>query len=379
MAEQPDEPGSARVSTLELFFDLVFVFTITQLASVVEHHPSWHSAAQALVELLIVYWMYGGFAWLTNAIGSSTPLARVVLLLGMASFLVVSLAVPRAFGRDAIVFAVAYLVLNAIHLAGFIASGQALHVHSMLRIGGVNLFAAALILTAAWSDGWLRWLLWIVAVILQWALPALLRWPGGIEVEHFAERHGLMIIIVLGESLVSVAVAAQQQRVTASLIIGALCGLAAAAAMWWVYFVGEDEAAAAALGRVPFARRGHVALIGYDLPHVAMMGGIVFVAAGTRLSLPDLTARTSPAAATLIAAGAALYLLGLAAFRFVLASGTALARLGCAALALCAEPVGTHLSLAAELGYVALALGALAALEGRWARAVEVRSGSMSA
>ena len=108
-----------RVSTLELFFDLVFVFTITQLALTVEHHPSWESVAQASLELLVIYWMYGGYAWLTNSFGTRTVAARTVLLSGMAAFLVVSLAVPGAFEADAIVFAWAYLGLNLVHIAGF--------------------------------------------------------------------------------------------------------------------------------------------------------------------------------------------------------------------------------------------------------------------
>ena len=111
--EPPHSQAGGRVSTLELFFDLVFVFTITQIALIVEHHPSWDSVAQALLVLLVIYWMYGGYAWLTNTVGTGGARQKVVLLLGMAAFLVTSLAVPRAFGPDAIAFGYAYLLLTA--------------------------------------------------------------------------------------------------------------------------------------------------------------------------------------------------------------------------------------------------------------------------
>jgi Bacterial low temperature requirement A protein (LtrA) len=132
-----------RVSTLELFFDLVFVFTITQVAQIVEHHASWPTAAQALVELAVIYWMYGGYAWLTNTLGSRTQRQRVVLLLGMAAFLVVSLAVPRAFGHDGVAFGYAYLLLNVVHLVAFATGGVPGAARAMWLLGSINLLACA--------------------------------------------------------------------------------------------------------------------------------------------------------------------------------------------------------------------------------------------
>lgn len=355
------------MSTLELFFDLVFVFTITQVALIVEHDPSWSTGAQAFLELLIIYWMYGGFAWLTNTVGDALSGQRVALLLGMAAFLIVSLATPRAFGSDGVTFGVAYLALNGVHLGSFLLLGGRTAVAAMVRIGAGNLLAALLILIAGFTHGAVHWPLWIAALVVQYLQPVVANTAGSfaIGVEHFAERHGLMIIIVLGESLLSMALAAQQLPVDARLIAGTLCALAASAAMWWCYFGGEDAAAAKALTGRPPDQRGLIALLGYDAPHVLMMAGVVSVAAGSRLSLPDLTAATSTAAATFLGGGVALYLVGLAVFRAVLGFASPTTRLVWALLALGTIPVGMRAGAAQQLLLVTVLLVALLTVERR--------------
>jgi len=362
-AEGPDE--IARVSTLELFFDLVFVFAVTQLASILVEHPSWTGTAQGLVELMVVYWMYGGYAWLTNGIGAGSASRRLAVMLGMAAFLVVSLAVPRAFGADALVFGYAYLLLTVLHLGSFVIFSPTVTLRGLGSLAGANLVAAGLVLAAGYVHGAAHWPLWVAAVLVQWGPPTIGGTVGAftIGVEHFAERHALMILIVLGESLVSVAAAAQSHAVSAHLIIGALAGLAASAAMWWAYFDGEDDAGAEALGRRPAERRGLAALVGYDLTHVLMMAGVVGVAAGSRLCLPDLTRAGPLAAAWFIAGGASLFVAALAGFRAVLGSGQPLPRVVGALALLAVVPLCTHVSAAAELIAVAVLIVAVLAAE----------------
>ena len=354
----------ARVSSLELFFDLVFVFTVTQVTSIVEHDPSWRSTAQALVELLVIFWMYGGYAWLTNTIGATMMKQRLVLLMGMAAFFVVSLSVPRAFDGDAVAFGLAYLLLNLVHISGFLISG--VPTRTILRLGGANIMAALLVLAAGFAHGNVHFLFWIAAIAVQWLAPRLLFSAANdfpIEVDHFSERHGLMILIVLGESLVSVAVGAQAEPVRLPLVVGALCGLLASAAMWWAYFDGEDEAAAAALRQKPQGQRGDQALLGYGLSHVVMMAGILSIAAGSRLSLPELTSSTSLAAASYIAGGTSLFLAGAALFRGLLGFANPAARIGAAVVALGLIPVGTGLGAAQELAGAALLIAAMLVVE----------------
>jgi low temperature requirement protein LtrA len=351
-----------RVSTLELFFDLVFVFTITQIALIIEHEPSWSAVAQAVLELLVIYWLYGGFAWLTNTLGSSTSRQRVVLLLGMAAFLIVSLTVPRAFGADGVAFGYAYLLLNVVHLAGFRFGGVASLAQAIRSVAPTNLLACAFLIAAGYAGGPWHWPLWVAAVAVQWLPPALTRSAAAfpISAAHFGERHGLMILIVLGESLVSVALAAEDLPVSLGLIAGVLCGLACSAAMWWCYFADDDERAVGALSA---NQRGSDALLGYDLPHVLMMAGVIGVAAGSRLSLPELTRPTGLAAASLIAGGAGLYLAGLSLFRTVLRYDEPWSRLVTAVLVLAFIPLGRYAGAAQELAGVGLAMAGMLLLE----------------
>ena len=187
-------------------------------------------------------------SWLTNTAGTVTTSCRSLLLAGMAGFFVCALAVPHAFDDDGLVFGIGYFAVNVIHLGGlFLGTTPAAAVR---RLAIFNLTSASLVLAAGFVTGPMDWALWGGAIVVQIATPFISRPERGfvLNPRHFAERHGLMILIVLGESLVSVGLAASASDAHASvgLILGALGGLAASAAMWWAYFAGEDEKAARA-------------------------------------------------------------------------------------------------------------------------------------
>lgn len=353
------------VSTLELFFDLVFVFVVTQLSAVLEGSGA-RGPAYAALELLAVYWMYTGFSWLANVLGEQMWRQRVALLSGMVAFFLVALGVPGAFADDAVAFGMAYFGLTLVHTVAFLVLGQDRTFAAMLRIGAANLVAAALILTAAYVDDTLRWVLWIAAVVIQWA-PPLLGIAAGfpVEVAHFAERHGLMVIIALGESLLSVASAALGVQVDVRLVLGTAGGLLATGALWWCYFDQEDEAAADALREVPEERKGFKALVGYDLTHVVMLGGIVAVAGGTRHALPQLTGPASLQSAVDVAGGAAAYLLALAAFRLVLGHAETWLRALVAVALLATIPIGTAWGTSQQLAVIAVLITAMLVVERR--------------
>ena len=266
--------------------------------------------------------------------------------------------------EDAVAFGLAYLGLTLVHTVAFLVLGRPGTFSVMLRIGSANLVAAVLILLAGYADEPVRWALWILAVVLQWA-PPLLGVVAGfpVAVAHFAERHGLMVIIVLGESLLSVASATLGEPVTVHLVLGTLGGLLAAGALWWCYFDREDEAAEEALRGFEPERRGLRALLGYDVTHVLLLGGVVALAGGTRRGLPDLTSATDRESAVLIAGGAAAYLLGLVVFRLVLAHDSAWLRAGAALAVLATFPIGISLGTSQQLATIALLLAALLVVE----------------
>ncbi len=351
------------VSTLELFFDLVFVFTITQLTAVVDHHPGPIAAAQAALTLVVLFWMYAGFTWLTNAAGAAGVGRRLTVLTGMAALFICSLAVPEAFGADGLAFGIAYLALTLTHLIGFRRYGDEAGRRAIVRIAPINIGAALLILAAGFTVSNWDWLLWGLAAAVY--LAALLgpRVSRGFTVRtgHFAERHGLMILIVLGESLISVGVAASGEQLTGRLVIGALCGFLCTTAMWWAYFVGDDEAAAQTLAEVDQSAQSRFATRGYDLTHLMMIAGVIGVAAGTRLGLPDLLLPAGQSGAILIAAGSSIYLLGTAWFRSAFRFASAGPRLAGAVGCLLTTFVGTGWGTGEQLAAVAVIVGAATA------------------
>ncbi|WP_394834298.1 low temperature requirement protein A [Pendulispora rubella] len=357
----------ARVSALELFFDLVFALTITQVATVLMNTPDAGGVARAAVELSAIFWMYGGYAWMTNATPPTTWPRRCLLLLGMAGFFLCALAVPRAFDDDGIVFGMGYMLITFVHLAGFWLAPDRAPRRSVYRLAVWNITSASLVLMGGWAHGNADAWLWGGALAVQIATPLLGR-AGlgfGLRAAHFAERHGLMILIVLGESLLSVGIAAQHKAVDVALVLGVLAGLALTACMWWLYFVDEDERAAHAFERASPGRKVVGAVAGYGLAHLLMIGGVVAVAAGTRLSVNDLMARTPAFSAWLVAGGVALFLLGAALFRWVLGIGSPMPRVVGAVLVLGAVLVGSRGSAAGELATAALLVAAVLAAERR--------------
>lgn len=348
------DPGVGRVSTLELFFDLVFVFTVTQVTQVIDLHPDPAGIAQAILILAILFWMYGGFAWLTNAMGTDGTLQRLIVLTGMAALFVCSQAIPQAFGEAGIVLGIGFLLLTLVHLAGFLWLQGPREDVSIRLVAPVNLTGALMVLAAGWVTGAGDWILFGGAALLF--ASSHLR-PSGhrlaVRPGNFAERHGLMIIIVLGESIISVALAAQSQELDLPLITGGLLGVAAIAAMWWAYFVGDDDLAAKHFAAASGAQQSWMARIGYDISHLLMIIGIIGVAAGIRLDLGHLSSPAPVVSAWLVGGGVAVYLGATGLFRWALQVGPAWVRLIAAAGCLGTVPVGVGLGTAQQLGAVA--------------------------
>lgn len=201
-------PAPERVSTLEMFFDLVFVFTITQVSTVVVNSPDGAGLARAALQLGVIYWMYDGYAWMTNAAGPDTWQRKALLILGMAGFFVCALAVPRAFGKDGVVFGVSYLVITLVHLSGFLLSPGRTPVASIYGIAKGNLLCAGLVLAAGWARGNTVWALWISAMTLQIATPFLGRRIGGFQFNAAAVPASMHLSVGAGLMAVAVAIVA---------------------------------------------------------------------------------------------------------------------------------------------------------------------------
>jgi low temperature requirement protein LtrA len=353
--------SAVRVSTLELFFDLVFVFTLTQLTRLLADELDWTGAARVALMLGIILWMYGGFAWLTNAVIPNDRLRRTLMLVGMGGFLTISLAIPDAFGDSGWAFGVGYFVVNAVHTGLFILAGGAGAARAMARLAPVNLTSATLVLVGGFTPGWWRWALWALAFAVDVAAPYI-RPIGGFTISpsHFVERHGLVVIIALGESVVAIGVGATGLPVDPALVAVAALGLTLSYLMWWVYFGDGDEAAEHALAAVPEGGRAMVAMRAYGYAHFVLLLGVVVVAAGTKKVIGHAGDELKLAQAVALAGGLALYLVGDAAFRRALGLGNAGYRAAGAALALATIPLGLVVAGGQLVALVAVLLLVLA-------------------
>jgi low temperature requirement protein LtrA len=356
-----------RVSTLELFFDLVFVFTITQLTAVLSDDPTPRGLLRVVLMLGVIYYMYGGYAWLTNAVAADRAARRLLLLGGMAGYLVLALAIPSAFIEGDAAFGVAYLVVVAIHAGLFTRTGVTHTVRAVLRLAPFNLGSALLVLAAVAVEGTAAYLLWAAAFALEWFTP-ILAGTGGFRIApaHFVERHGLVVIIALGESIVAIGIGAAGLPVDLALASVAVLGLLLAACLWWAYFGGDDDTRAEhALAAVPDDRRGWVAIKAFGYWHLVMLLGIIAMAAGLKDAIGHAFDPLDLAHALMLSGGAALFLAGDLLFRRTLRLGPATLRASAAALALATVPVGLALSALAQLATLVLVLAAALTLERR--------------
>jgi len=353
-----------RVTTLELFFDLVFVFTITQLTAVLYHAPTWRSLAQVVLMLGVIWWMYGGYAWMTNAVSAETSARRLLLLGGMAGYFVLALAIPRAFAGSGLAFGLAYVVIVTVHTTFFMRATSASVVNAIVRLAPFNLASALVILAGGALGGSAQYALWTFAGVFEWMTPVIRGNRGfAIAPAHFVERHGLVVIVAIGESVIAIGIAASHLPVDGSLAAVAALGLALSACLWWLYFGGDDERAERALAAMDPVRRAHGALYGFGYWHLPLLLGIVLVAAAERQAFTDPFAALGWPGASMLACGAAAFLAGDVLFRRELAIGRAGVRAAAAALALATLPLGATVAPAAQIAALVLLLIATIAVE----------------
>jgi low temperature requirement protein LtrA len=366
-----DAPGEGdreeplRVSTLELFFDLVFVFAITQLTSILARDLTVLGAVRVLLIFGVLWWMYGGYVWLSNARTPVRTPERLAMLVGMGGFLIVGLAIPHAFGRDGVAFGVGYLIVVGVHTWLYRRINR-----NIARVAPFNVLSALLIIGAGLAGGRAAYALWAAALAVQVLSPLVVRVRGrfAIRPDHFAERHGALVIIVFGESVadIGIGVGTAGQVITTSLVVSAALGLALAAALWWSYFgVGDDERSEQAMTRADPAARPGLALAAFFYAYIPLLLGIVAVSAGVKRAIGHAGSTLPYPACLALAGGVALYLAGDVAFRHALRIGVWRYRGAAAVAALAVSWVGVWLSVAAEIALLAALVAAALVMEGR--------------
>ena len=356
-----------RVTPLELFFDLVFVLALTQCTALMADHPSWGGVGKGLLVLGLMWWSWVGYAWLTSVVNPEEGSVRFAIFAAMAAMLVVALCVPEAFGDSRMLFAVAYAGVRFGQIALFILASRdepALRTSVTGLAGGTAVGCGLLVVGALFEDPNLQAAIWAVALALDMLEPFLFGSEGWkLHPGHFAERHGLIIIIALGESIVAIGVGAGHD-VDAGVVAAAVLGIAVAGALWWLYFdivalVAERRLNNAAVGR----EQNDIARDSFSYLHFPMVAGIVLLALGMKKTLGhvDEPLKTVPAAAML--GGTAVYLLAHVAFRWRNVHRFSTQRLA-AAIFLCALiPLATELDALLTLALLAVLLCALIVYE----------------
>lgn len=355
----PAHEKPASVSSIELFFDLVFVFVITQITHLVEHAHGAMDFLRALLVLVPIWWMYAGYVWLTNTVRVTWQM-RLVLIAAMAGFLVMAMAIPQVFGAGALTFGLSYLFVVVLHHSAFALKAEGAAAKAIWGIAPFNLGASALLIGAAFIDAPWAWLLFLAASSLFVAVTVLRRERRfTLNAHHFAERHGLVILIVLGESVIAIAMGASASSVKGEWLIGVVLSLVLVASLWWSYFDREDRRAADKLVAAEPEQRARMGLLGYWYAHLALIAGIILIAAGIRQLLEGHSGMG------LLAGGMALFMLGDVGFRWVMGMRPIAVRLLGAAVAMVLGFAGTRWGAQAALAVIAALAVAVIAIEQR--------------
>jgi low temperature requirement protein LtrA len=355
-----------RVTPLELFFDLVFVLALTQCTTLMERTPTWEGLLKGVLVLGMLWWSWVGYAWLTSVVDPEEGAVRMVMFAAMAAFLVAALCVPGAFGSEALLFAFAYAAVRTAHIVLFmLASREDAELrHSVIGLAVSTAIGAGLLFLAAFTSGGVQLGLWGLALVLDAGGPFLFGADGWKLVPgHFAERHGAIVIIALGESIVSIGVGAKIV-LDGGVVAVAILGMTIAASMWWAYFDVTAIVAARRLAEAPEGRqRNEIARDSYSYLHFPMVAGIALLAVGIKRTLINVDEPLELVPAVALLGGAATYLLAHVAFRLRNTHTLSRRRLVCALLLLALLPAGATLPALATLGVLAAVLCGLIAYE----------------
>jgi low temperature requirement protein LtrA len=366
-AERELEHGDEhQVTPLELFFDLVFVFAMTQVTSRLADDPTWGGVLRGMLVLAALWWAWSVYAWLTSAMDVDEGGVRLVMLASTGAMLIVALAVPGAFGDDAVLFGAAYLLVRLLHLvlSAIVARDDPDRRGALLRFAPTAISGPSLLVLAGFLEGNERIVVWVAALAIDYLGPVVIGVGRGWRVapEHFAERHGLIILIALGESIIAIGVGAGFE-LTTGVIVAAALGIVVVSALWWLYF---DVAAILARRRLMQATGldlHRLALHSYSYLHLPMIAGIVLFALGLKTTLGHVGEALDTVPAVGLCGGAALYLFGHIAFLFRTTGRVFRRRTVGATLLLALVPAAVAIPALAALALVSAACSLVVAYE----------------
>lgn len=375
-AQTASEAPEHKVKSLELFFDLVFVLAFTQVTTKLADDLSYEGMLRSLLVLAVLWWAWAGYAWLTNAFDPESKLMRLPIFIAMAALLIASLAVPQAFGEYAAYFAAAYMIVRLVHVSFYLigSRGDKAQFRAVMRLMPIFILAPSLILISVAFDGQVQAAFWVLAIIVDYGGAFIFAGDGwNLEPEHFAERFGLIIIIALGESIVSIGVGADGVTLDAQTVLAAVLAITLASAMWWMYFDVLAIVAARVLHQLTGLERSRMALHTYAMLHFLLIAGIIFSALAIKKTVghPEEHLKEIPAVA--LGVGIALYAGGLSAIRKRDIGKWNWPRLVVAVLALALIPAFKEITALASISIITAILLILVATEAWYFRDVRAR------
>jgi low temperature requirement protein LtrA len=374
----------ARVAPIELYFDLVFVFSLTQVTALMSDDLTGRGIVRGLLVLALLWWCWVGYAWLGNVVQAEEGLGRAAMFAAMAAMFVMALAVPEAFedlegGLDGpVVVAFAYLAVRVLHLGMFWMAARTeddrgLRVQ-LLRFAPSVFGSTAVLLVASQLEGTSQTLTWAAALIVDY-VGTILGGASGWRLRsasHFAERHGLILIVALGESIVAIGVGVAGVPISWPIVIASVLGLTVAASLWWAYFDVVSIVAERVLRRARGEERARLARDAYSYLHLPMVAGIVLLALGIEQVLEyvadgsNLHGLSDPLTVLPLGAlygGVALFLFAHSAFKYRTWHQVTVRRLVVAVLLLALIPVAAELPALAALGLQAAVMAVMIATE----------------
>ena len=354
------------VTPLELFFDLVFVFAFTQVSSFLAHHLTWTGLAQGAALLGVLWWAWVCYSWSTGVVDTEEEMpARLVVLVAMAGMLLVALAVPDAFEGSAILFGVAYFVVRVLHVVHYVITGPTEAQEAILRVAPGFLGGPALLVIAGFFEGTMQAILWVLAIVIDYGIVYIRGVEGfTVHVGHFVERHRLIMIIALGESIVAIGIGAEE--LTFPVIGAALLGIVLVIALWWLYFDYVVLAAEGRLGKESGTEQTILARDSYSYLHLFIVGSIVFIALGIEQTIAHVSDPLGVIPAVAFCGGCGLYLFGHNAFRYRDHRTVSYLRLTVGVVAIVLIPVALAVPALVTLSLLTALLAGLALYETIW-------------
>ena len=371
----------ASVTPLELFFDLVFVLGLTQVTAYLADHLTLQGVVRGLLLVALLWWSWTGYAWLGNVVRADEGIVREVMLAAMAAMFIFALAIPEAFDDlrgglyGPVVVPICYLVFRLLHLTMFwdVSRRDPVLRRQIMRFTPSVLVATLILLIAAGTTGPTQTVLWALALAADY-VGTLLGGASGWRLpsaRHFAERHGLIVIVALGESIVAIGVGIAELPISWPILCGALLGLGIAAALWWVYFDVTAAMAERALTEEPDADRPRLARDAYSYLHLPLITGIVLLALGMKEVLEyagdsqdhDLSDPLTGVSLFALVGGVAIYLVGHVAFKWRTQHVLYWPRLVAAAVLVALSPLLGQVPALVALAVVALVTVALVVFE----------------